>query len=119
MVEKGGNIVIIDSKTTAFALGHLVTEAAKMAKEKKSFKEIIEWIEDTKESMRVYFVVKELDFLQKGGRIGRASAMLGGILKIKPVLKIENGEVSVEAKAIGERGAMLHMEKFLKIVKIL
>lgn len=114
MVEKGGNIVIIDSKTTAFALGHLVTEAAKMAKEKKSFKEIIEWIEDTKESMRVYFVVKELDFLQKGGRIGRASAMLGGILKIKPVLKIENGEVSVEAKAIGERGAMLHMEKILK-----
>lgn len=114
MVEKGGNIVIIDSKTTAFALGHLATEAAKMAKEKKSFKEIIEWIEDTKESMRVYFVVKELDFLQKGGRIGRASAMLGGILKIKPVLKIENGEVSVEAKAIGERGAMLHMEKILK-----
>ena len=64
--------------------------------------------------MKVYFVVKDLEFLQKGGRIGRASAVVGGILKLKPVLKVENGEVSVEAKAIGERGAMLHMEKLLK-----
>ena len=35
-------------------------------------------------------------------------------MKLKPVLKVENGEVSVEAKAIGERGAMLHMEKLIK-----
>ena len=114
MTSREGDIAIIDSKTTTFALGHIVTEAAKLAKERKSFKEIIDWIEETKESMKVYFVVKDLEFLQKGGRIGRASAVVGGILKLKPVLKVENGEVSVEAKAIGERGAMLHMEKLLK-----
>ena len=117
MVSREGDIAIIDSKTTTFALGHLVTEAAKMAKERKSFKEIIDWIEESKENMKVYFVVKDLEFLQKGGRIGRASAMVGGLLKLKPVLKVENGEVSVEAKAIGERGAMLHMEKLLKNCK--
>ena len=114
MTSREGDIAIIDSKTTTFALGHIVTEAAKMAKERKSFKEIIDWIEESKESMKVYFVVKDLEFLQKGGRIGRASAMVGGLLKLKPVLKVENGEVSVEAKAIGERGAMLHMEKLIK-----
>ena len=114
MVAREGDIAIIDSKTTTFALGHLVTEAAKMAKERKSFKEIIDWIEETKESMKIYFVVKDLEFLQKGGRIGRASAVVGGLLKLKPILKVENGEVSVETKAIGERGAMLHMEKLLK-----
>lgn len=114
MTSREGDIAIIDSKTTTFALGHIVVEAAKLAKERKSFKEIIDWIEETKESMKVYFVVKDLEFLQKGGRIGRASAVVGGILKLKPVLKVENGEVSVEAKAIGERGAMLHMEKLLK-----
>ena len=114
MTAREGDIAIIDSKTTTFALGHIVTEAAKLAKERKSFKEIIDWIEETKESMKVFFVVKDLEFLQKGGRIGRASAMVGGLLKLKPVLKVENGEVSVEAKAIGERGAMLHMEKLIK-----
>ncbi|WP_300393021.1 DegV family EDD domain-containing protein [Fusobacterium sp.] len=114
MTSREGDIAIIDSKTTTFGLGHIVTEAAKLAKERKSFKEIIDWIEETKESMKVYFVVKDLEFLQKGGRIGRASAVVGGLLKLKPVLKVENGEVSVEAKAIGERGAMLHMEKLLK-----
>lgn len=114
MTSREGDIAIIDSKTTTFALGHIVTEAAKLAKERKSFKEIIDYIEETKESMKVYFVVKDLEFLQKGGRIGRASAVVGGLLKLKPVLKVENGEVSVEAKAIGERGAMLCMEKLLK-----
>ena len=114
MTSREGDIAIIDSKTTTFALGHIVVEAAKLAKERKSFKEIIDWIEETKESMKIYFVVKDLEFLQKGGRIGRASAVVGGLLKLKPILKIENGEVSVEAKAIGERGAMLHMEKLLK-----
>ena len=114
MTSREGDIAIIDSKTTTFALGHIVVEAAKLAKERKSFKEIIDWIEETKESMKIYFVVKDLEFLQKGGRIGRASAVVGGLLKLKPILKVENGEVSVEAKAIGERGAMLHMEKLLK-----
>lgn len=117
MTDRGDDIIIIDSKTATFALGYLVTEAAKLAKQRKPLIEIIENIEDTKESMRVYFVVKDLEFLQKGGRIGRTSAVLGGILKLKPVLKLENGEISVEAKAIGERGAMLHLEKILKASK--
>lgn len=117
MTGREKDIVIVDSKTTTFALGHLVTEAAKLAREKKPLQEILDWMEDTKESMKVYFVVKDLEFLQKGGRIGRTSAVLGGLLKLKPVLKLENGEISLEAKAIGERGAMLHMEKLLKASK--
>ena len=88
-----------------------------MAKNKKSLSEIVKWIEDTKEAMKVYFVVKNLDLLQKGGRIGKTSAAIGGILKVKPILKIENGEISVETKAIGEKGAMFYMEKIIKASK--
>lgn len=114
MLNKENDIAIVDSQAVTFALAHLATEAAKMVKEGKSFEEILEWLEESKSKMRVYFVVKELEYLEKGGRIGRASSMIGGFLKIKPVLKLENGQVCVETKAIGDRGALSYMEKLLK-----
>ncbi|MGL4424718.1 MAG: DegV family protein [Cetobacterium sp.] len=114
MLNKENEIAIVDSKVVTFALAHIVIEAAKMVKEKKSFDEIIEWIDETKTKMKVYFVVKELGYLEKGGRIGRASSVIGGFLNIKPVLKLENGEVCIETKALGERGALAYMEKILK-----
>lgn len=117
MLKRDKDIIIIDSKTVTFGLGFLVTESAKMAKDGKSLSQIIKWIEESKEAMKVYFVVKDLGLLQKGGRVGKTSATIGGILKIKPILKMENGEIITETKAIGEKGAMLHMEKLIKSSK--
>lgn len=117
MSNREDDIIIIDSKTVTFALGHLAVEAAKMAQERKELSEIIKWIEETKEAMKVYFVVKDLEYLQRGGRIGKASAFIGGIFRVKPVLKVENGEVSLETKVLGEKGALLHMEKIIKSAK--
>ncbi|MDP0494558.1 MAG: DegV family EDD domain-containing protein [Fusobacterium sp. JB021] len=117
MLKRDKDIVIIDSKTVTFALGFLVTEAAKMSKQGVALSQIIKWIEDRKEAMKVYFVVKDLELLQKGGRVGKTSATIGGILKIKPILKMENGEITTETKAIGDKGAMLHMEKLIKSSK--
>lgn len=117
MLNREEDVIIIDSKTVTFALGHLAIEASKMAMERKPLKEIIDWIEESKELMKVYFVVKDLDYLQRGGRIGKASALIGGIFRVKPVLKVENGEVSVEAKVLGEKGALLHMERIIKAAK--
>lgn len=114
MLNRDEDIAIVDSKAVTFALGHLALSAAKMVQEGNKFDEIIEWIEETKNKMKVYFVVKELTFLEKGGRIGRASSVIGGIFKVKPVLKLEDGEVSIETKAFGDRGAMSYMEKLLK-----
>lgn len=114
MLNKEKEIAIVDSQAVTFALGHLAIESAKMVKEGRSFEEILEWLEESKNKMKVYFVVKELEYLEKGGRIGRASSMIGGLLKIKPVLKLENGQVCIETKAIGDRGALSYMEKILK-----
>ena len=60
------------------------------------------------------FAVSDLTYLEKGGRIGRASSIIGGFLKLRPVLKIEDGEVTLETKTFGERGAVSYMEKILK-----
>lgn len=114
MLNKEDDIAIVDSKAVTFALAHLAIEAAKMVKDGESFDNVIEWIDETKNKMKVYFVVKELSYLEKGGRIGRASSIIGGFLNIKPVLKLENGEVSIESKALGERGALSYMEKLIK-----
>ncbi|MBC2856402.1 MAG: DegV family EDD domain-containing protein [Cetobacterium sp.] len=117
MLNRDDDIAIIDSKAVTFALGHQVLEAARMVKNGSSFEEVIEWIEEVKNKMKVYFVVKELTFLEKGGRIGRASSVIGGLFKVKPVLKLEDGEVSIETKAFGDRGAMAYMEKLIKSEK--
>lgn len=63
MLNKENEIAIVDSKAVTFALAHLVIEAAKMVKDNKSFSEILEWIEEIKSKMKVYFVVKELSYL--------------------------------------------------------
>lgn len=117
MLKRDEDIIIIDSKTVTFALGYLAIEAAKKAKLGESLSQIVKWIEERKEAMKVYFVVKDLELLKKGGRVGKTSAKIGGILKIKPILKMENGEIAIETKAIGEKGAMLYMEKLIKLSK--
>ena len=114
MLNRDGDIAIVDSKGVCFSLAHMTLEAARMVKANESFNNIVERLEEMQDKMKVYFVVKDLEFLEKGGRIGRASSIIGGFFKVKPVLKLENGEVSVETKVFGERGAMSHMEKILK-----
>ena len=66
------------------------------------------------DKMKVYFAVSDLTYLEKGGRIGRASSVIGNLLKLRPVLKLEDGEVCLETKTFGERGAISYMEKIIK-----
>ncbi|UUV19000.1 DegV family EDD domain-containing protein [Fusobacteria bacterium ZRK30] len=114
MLPEEKDIAIIDSKNVWLGSGHLVLEAAKMAKAGESFETIIENVEEMRNKGKIYFVVDELKYLERGGRIGKASAKIGGVLNIKPILKVEDGEVHNEKKAIGDKGAMKYMEKLLK-----
>ncbi|MEI6857440.1 DegV family EDD domain-containing protein [Psychrilyobacter sp.] len=114
MLLEEKDIVIVDSKNAWLGSGHLVLEAARMAKEGESFETIIENIEEMRDKGKIYFVVDELKYLERGGRIGKASSIIGGVFNIKPILKVEDGEVHNETKAIGDKGAMRYMKKLLK-----
>ncbi len=114
MTGREKDIAIVDSKTVTFALGHMATEAARMVKSGESFESVLQWLEEVQGKMKLYFTVRDLLFLEKGGRIGKASSVIGGMFQIKPVLKVEGGEVCTEKKAIGEAGAMRYMEKLIK-----
>ena len=114
MIKREKDIIIVDSKSVTFGQAYQVLEAAKMAKEDAKLETILARLYEIADKMKVYFAVSDLTYLEKGGRIGRASSMIGSLLKLRPVLKIEDGEVTLETKTFGERGAISYMEKIIK-----
>ena len=114
MLKREKDIIIVDSKSVTFAQAHQVLEAAKMVKSGMKLEDILARLYELTDMIKVYFAVSDLTYLEKGGRIGKASSIIGSILKIKPVLKIEDGEVTLETKTFGERGAISYMEKIIK-----
>ena len=90
----GSDIEVIDSEMTTMALGLLVLNAANMAADGKSKEEILEAIKDLKSKTTTLFIPHTLEYLQKGGRIGKAKGLIASLLEIKPLLTLIDGEVS-------------------------
>ncbi|MFZ5943522.1 MAG: DegV family protein [Bacillota bacterium] len=99
-------IHVVDSMLVSMGLGLVVLSAARAAKEGKDSSEILEIIEDVKNKVRIYFVVDTLEYLQKGGRIGKASSLIGSLLNIKPILTLTDGEVGSFEKVRGKNKAL-------------
>ena len=114
MLKREKDIIIVDSKSVTFGQAYQVLEAAKMIKDGAKLEDILARLYEIADKMKVYFAVSDLTYLEKGGRIGRASSVIGNLLKLRPVLKLEDGEVSLETKTFGERGAISYMEKIIK-----
>lgn len=85
MVE-GIDVYAYDSELSCMAQGFYVLEAAEMANANKSATEILERLDEMKQSMRAYFMVDDLSNLQRGGRLNNAQAIIGSLLQVKPVL---------------------------------
>lgn len=95
---------IYDSKTLSAALGAIVQEAGKLIASGKSFEEIVNTIPSIKERISVYYVVETLEYLKKGGRIGRVSATIGELLNIKPIISVaDDGKYFTFAKVRGRK----------------
>lgn len=90
-------IVLVDSASTAMAMGFHVLTAARAAQSGSSLDECKRLAEEAQKHTGVYFVVDTLEFLRRGGRIGGAQALLGSALNIKPLLMLQDGKIeSVE-----------------------
>lgn len=89
----GWPVDIIDSKTTSIGLGLMLEEAVSMIDGGVSRSEIVRRLLAMREHIHVVFVVETLEYLQRGGRIGKAQALVGTLLKFKPLLGIVDGEV--------------------------
>ena len=98
-------IHIIDSENLSTGGGLLVIEAAIMAKNGLSGKEIVEQIDALKPFVRSSFIVDTLTFLHRGGRCSGVAALAGGALKLHPKILVENGAMKPDKKY---RGKMSH-----------
>lgn len=95
-------IELVDTRSVSMGLGLIAIEAARMAQRGASATEIAEWARRTGRSQYIFFGVDTLEFLAKGGRIGRAQALLGGLLNVKPILAVDNGVVASADKVRGK-----------------
>jgi DegV family protein with EDD domain len=89
-----GIVQVIDSRTVTQALGLIVLEAAELARTGAEQSAVVDLVVDLAGRTDIYFTLHTLEYLQRGGRIGRASALLGTMLSIKPILTVEDGEVA-------------------------
>ena len=92
LVDKGCPIEIIDSQTLTMALGMMVIAAAKLANEGKRLEEVVAEVKQAVATTRLLGLLDTLEYVRRGGRIGRAQALLGSILNVKPLLSLEDGE---------------------------
>lgn len=93
LMIKDAVIEVIDTQSVSMGLGLLAILAARMAKQGASLKEITIAINDAMPQMRLMGIFDTLKYLAAGGRIGKAKALLGSILSVKPVLIVKEGEL--------------------------
>lgn len=99
-------VTVFDSRAASIGLGSMVKKAAEMRDAGAGVNEIVPRLEAIRDSNKPFFTVATLEFLQKGGRIGRASALLGSLLNIKPLLSLEEGKIVPVGRARGNKKAM-------------
>ncbi|BAD40434.1 DegV family protein [Symbiobacterium thermophilum] len=96
-------ISIVDTRSVSLGLGLVVIGAARMAREGKSREEIVAWAHKTCDRMNILFTIDTLEFLQRNGRIGKATALLGGLLGIKLILQVDKEGVVAPADKVRGR----------------
>ena len=92
------HISVVDTQAVSAMEALIVTAAARVAIAGGSVEEVIEKAKSSIDKTAVYVVLDTLEYLQKGGRIGRAAALMGGLLSIKPILTLNDGEVHPHEK---------------------
>ncbi|MDQ2872448.1 MAG: DegV family protein [Candidatus Eremiobacteraeota bacterium] len=92
------SITIVDSESVAGGLGMMVLRACEIAQRGGTSSEIVAAIERDKRSQRLYALLPDLSHLVRNGRIGKARAAVGTLMKIVPVLSLKDGQIVAEAQ---------------------
>ncbi len=98
LVERGlgDRVEVIDGETGCGGLGMLVLAAAAAARSGADKAAVAQRVHETRAALRIWFCLDTLEYLRRGGRVGKAQAWLGGTLKIKPILSLEYEITPVE-----------------------
>lgn len=100
-------VKVVDSANLSTGIGLLVIEAAIMAQNGSSAKDIVSRMEVLKPKVRASFVVDTLTYLARGGRCSSVSALIGSVLKIHPLIAVENGAMGAGKKYRGKMAKVI------------
>jgi DegV family protein with EDD domain len=96
-MDASSRVHVIDSRTVSLPLAMIAVSAARQGRS-ENLDGVLAGIHTDVERNTVLFMADTLEYVRRGGRIGRASALLGSVLQIKPILTLDDGEVSVAAR---------------------
>lgn len=105
-LSEEGSFYLFDSAGGSAAQGYMVIEAARMAMEGKDIETILARMEEMRESQQVFFLIDSLEYAVKGGRVKPLQSTVASLLRIKPIMKLEGGEI-VEAGRVRTYGKAL------------
>jgi len=86
-------IYVMDSTINTVCQGTFVQEAVRMQQNGATYEEAIELLEKMKSTGRIFFTISSMDYLKKGGRIGKLTGLLTNALKIQPIIQLREGEI--------------------------
>ena len=107
------NIAVMDSQSASAGLAILVREAARLAAAGMRLDDLVPTLRGLIPRVYMVFFVENLDYLEAGGRVGRAQALLGNMLNIKPLLILEDGEISPLEKVRTREKAVEKLAEFV------
>jgi DegV family protein with EDD domain len=107
----GGKVRVVDSKTASLAIAMLAHAIQRRLARGTTDDEISALVERFHVHCDVLFTVETLEYLQRGGRIGKAQAVAGSLLNLRPVLSVEDGEVVAVARVRGKQKALAEIER--------
>jgi DegV family protein with EDD domain len=108
-------IEVFDSKVLGMALGFQVWEAAKDIRKGLDFAKVVENVKQRRSRISIYYVLETLEYLRRGGRIGKVEAVLGDLLNLKPIISCDDeGKYFTPYKA---RGRAKSINKLAEIVE--
>lgn len=109
----GADIRIIDTRLVSSPIATMVQRAQEWSQAGIEADTIVTRLEEMSRRCRVYFLVDTLEYLARGGRIGGASALLGGILQIKPILRLHEGKVDQYERERTHKRAVARMQEIV------
>lgn len=86
-----GKVEVLDSQAVTLSLGWQVIVAAEAAANGWNAEDIVDLVKEVRSQVKLYFAIDTLEYLYKGGRIGKVAAFLGSMLNFKPLITMENG----------------------------
>ena len=114
--EDFDNIYVVDSTNVTIGAGILAEYAIRCAGQGMSAKEIAQSLDEKKDKICMIAMLDTLEFLKRGGRISATTALAGGLLNIKPVISIQDGEIVMLGKARGTKlGSQMVSQEVEKI----